>query len=131
MTSSPSSARRGTGLFASALLALGMALTGLAGTAQAAGSAPDAASHPASAGWVQTHGDWVQVQPGHPHAALSAHPGAATGPTTHADPVMPIVPVNNDQPNMAYRGGQDSVGVTSGPPQGLRDLLGCPVGNGR
>ncbi|MDH6132077.1 hypothetical protein P3T37_001462 [Kitasatospora sp. MAA4] len=121
MTSSRSSARRGTGLFASALLALGMVLTGLAGTAQATDPVPDAASHPASAGWVQTHGNWVQIQPGHPHAALSARPaapsGPQSGPTSHADPAKADVVVNNDQPNMTYRGGQDSVGVTSGPPK--------------
>ncbi|MFE0463289.1 Ig domain-containing protein [Kitasatospora sp. NPDC058965] len=71
----------------------------------------------------------MQISPGHPHAAANAltAQAAAQGPAQpqgggvrpNADPApgLGIVPVNNDQPNLTYRGGQDSVGVTSGPPK--------------
>ncbi|GAA2153598.1 hypothetical protein GCM10009760_51500 [Kitasatospora kazusensis] len=133
MTAVPTGAPRRTRLLASALLSLGLALTGLSGTANAApqndpqtlAQADSVSAHPASAGWVQTHGDWVQIQPGHPHAAASARPasgpqaGLSGAPQPQADPAPGhnAVLVNNDQPNMAYKGGQDSVGVTSGPPR--------------
>ncbi|MGF1431756.1 putative Ig domain-containing protein [Kitasatospora sp. LaBMicrA B282] len=128
MTALPTGAPRGRRLFGSALLALGLALTGAlggAGTASAAAGTPAADPHPASAGWVQTHGSWVQIQPGHPHAAASAPGAPAAGGTgtagvhPNADPAPgnTIVPVNNGQPNLQYSGGQDSVGVTSGPPK--------------
>ncbi|MEZ0089756.1 Ig domain-containing protein [Streptacidiphilus sp. EB129] len=128
MTAVPSRPRRRalsvlTAQLATLALAVG-ALAGVGGTTGAAAAAPVDA-HPASAGWVQTHGSWVQIQPGRPHAALDARTaaqaaqGKGAGGSVAASPNTSgsIVPVNNGQPNLAYNGGQDSVGVTSGPPK--------------
>ncbi|MFI9724039.1 Ig domain-containing protein [Streptomyces sp. NPDC052396] len=102
--------------FAAPLLTLALAATGMA-VSPGAAHAQDA--HPASEGWVRTHGDWAQIQPGHPHAAANALAAQAArknhtvGPrSSHA-----LVPVDNSQPDLVYGGGQDSVGVTSGPPK--------------
>ncbi|WP_236652357.1 Ig domain-containing protein, partial [Streptacidiphilus neutrinimicus] len=95
-----------------AVLAAGLA--GTVGPAPAAAAAPSD-PHPAADGWVRTHGDWVRIQPGRPHAA----PDALTARTAALPRPRPSgrVVVNNDQPDLVYRGGQDSVGVTSGPPR--------------
>ncbi|WP_269857540.1 Ig domain-containing protein [Streptomyces sp. RPT161] len=91
----------------------------LAGTTVAAGTGHAADQHPAAAGWVRTHGSWVQVQPGHPHAAADALTTmtARSTATVSQHPAHPMGLVNNDQPDLTYRGGQDSVGVTSGSPK--------------
>ncbi|WP_370123428.1 Ig domain-containing protein [Streptacidiphilus sp. MAP12-33] len=113
----------GLGRFAARLVGVALAATALTGTVGAAApvatAAPAADAHPAADGWIQTHGDWVQIQPGRPHAALDARTAAADAASATPRPqgTRPIVVVNNDQPNLVYRGGQDSVGVTSGPPR--------------
>ncbi|MEU1628027.1 Ig domain-containing protein [Streptomyces sp. NPDC020096] len=118
MTAVPSRPRirHAFGKLTAPLLTLALAV---AGTTAATGTTHAEAQHPASAGWVRTHGSWVQIQPGHPHAAADALTTltARTAPTVTRRPPRPMGLVNNDQPNLTYRGGQDSVGVTSGPPK--------------
>lgn len=107
----------GRGRFTARLVSLALAaagLTGAAGVAHTAHAAASADPHPAADGWVRTHGDWVRIQPGRPHAARDARAALAAVPRPR--PPRNVV-VNNDQPDLVYRGGQDSVGVTSGPPK--------------
>ncbi len=117
MTAVPSRPRRRALRVLTAPL-LTLALTA-AGTTAATAGAHARDTHPAAAGWVRTHGDWVQIQPGRPHAAADAltalNPRSAQPATPR--PYHPRGLVDNDQPDLTYHGGQDSVGVTSGSPK--------------
>ncbi|MGK4584721.1 Ig domain-containing protein [Kitasatospora sp. HPMI-4] len=120
-------------------LAFGVATAGLAGTAAARPepkpmTPPSASSgtdtHPADQGWQQIDGTWVQLGATHPHAmpnattfarqqAAKAHGGGGTGPqnATADGGSGRAVPHNNYDLQMTYRGGQDSIGVTTGRPR--------------
>ncbi|KAA2261566.1 hypothetical protein F0L68_15920 [Solihabitans fulvus] len=92
-------------------VAVGLTLAGLAGPATAA----PADQHPASAGWTQLDGKWTQIQAGHPHAALNAKTVAEQ--RQRAATSGGLAPRNQYDLQMAYHGGQDSIGVTTGPPK--------------
>jgi hypothetical protein len=118
MTAPPSCPRRLRvfGKLTGSLIAFALAL---AGTAVATGTSHAEDQHPASAGWVRTHGSWEQIQPGRPHAAADALTtlNARSAATVTQHPTHPMGLVNNDQPDLTYHGGQDSVGVTPGSPK--------------
>ncbi|GAA1959989.1 Ig domain-containing protein [Kitasatospora viridis] len=123
------------------VVALGVATAGLTGTAGAqaqptppsAGSATGSNTHPAGEGWQQINGTWVQLGASRPHvmpnattfakqqaaqAAAAKSGGTGGGATAQAaTPNGIVTPDNNYDLQMTYRGGQDSIGVTTGAPK--------------
>ncbi|MGW3045490.1 Ig domain-containing protein [Kitasatospora sp. NPDC001159] len=106
--------------FAVAALTLGLAVTGLSGTTASADPAPGKPTsatdpHPAAEGWTQVNGTWVQLNAVKPHsmpnAKVFADRKAATAPKSGA------TTRNDYNLQMTYRGGQDSIGVTTGQPK--------------
>ncbi len=125
-------------------LALGVATSGfsgvLAGAADAqtptSSSSPKPAPvtaadahHPASEGWQQINGVWVQIGATRPHVMPNAKTYAAkqaagatsgsggVGNSSNAVADGKATPYNNYDLQMTYRGGQDSIGVTTGQPK--------------
>ncbi|MFE9426821.1 Ig domain-containing protein [Kitasatospora sp. NPDC006697] len=117
-------------------LALGVATAGFTGTALAqaqptpSANAASASTHPAGEGWQQINGMWVQVGATRPHVMPNADTfakqqaalgrsgggnGVATPQGAKADGI--VTPDNNYDLQMTYRGGQDSIGVTTGAPK--------------
>ncbi|MGW3045464.1 Ig domain-containing protein [Kitasatospora sp. NPDC001159] len=119
-------------------LALGLAAVGTAGPAHAQDrpeipAQPPTSSttpkdpHPAAEGWRQINGTWVQVGAIRPHvmpnADTFAQRQAAKARTAAASPR------NNYNLQMTYRGGQDSIGVTTGQPKVYLIYWGSQWGN--
>ncbi|WP_051944248.1 Ig domain-containing protein [Streptacidiphilus rugosus] len=85
-------------------------------------------AHPADEGWIQVNGVWVQSIETKPQVMLNQHTftvrkaaekaaaAAASAAATKSAQIRPR-PYNNYDLNLTYRGGQDSIGVTTGPPQ--------------
>ncbi|MDH6116227.1 hypothetical protein ABH930_007174 [Kitasatospora sp. GAS204A] len=117
-------------------LALGVATAGLTGTANAqnvTSATPTSSSttptntHPAGEGWQQINGTWVQLGATRPHVMPNAKTfaaqqaakaaGAKSATPDTATPNGINIPDNNYDLQMTYRGGQDSIGVTTGQPK--------------
>ncbi|WP_052440897.1 Ig domain-containing protein [Streptacidiphilus anmyonensis] len=82
-------------------------------------------AHPAAEGWVKINGVWVQSVETKPQVMLNqqtftarkAQQQALAAEAAAHDKSSGIHPHNDYDLNMTYRGGQDSIGVTTGPPQ--------------
>ncbi|MGC0316710.1 Ig domain-containing protein [Kitasatospora acidiphila] len=110
-------------------LTLGVATAGLSGTAGAqpqpttpassttAATSPD--THPAAEGWQQIDGTWVQLGATRPNAMPNADTFAKqkAAKTAAANASGKVITHNNYDLQMTYRGGQDSIGVTTGSPK--------------
>ncbi|MEY9929699.1 hypothetical protein ABH926_004339 [Catenulispora sp. GP43] len=103
---------------AAALLAMAVAALG-AGTARAASgpSSPAPDPHPAALGWTDVNGKWVQINAVHPHSMPDAQHAPVRTATGGPTPKPGAVEPNNYNFQEYYHGGQDSVGVTTGPPR--------------
>ncbi|MDH6137135.1 hypothetical protein P3T37_006567 [Kitasatospora sp. MAA4] len=102
-------------------LALGVATSGFTGVAtQAIASSPSAPTvaqqHPSSEGWQQINGVWVQLGATRPHVMPNAKTYTAQKAANAAGSGIER-PMNNYDLQMTYRGGQDSIGVTTGQPK--------------
>ncbi|MDH6575473.1 Ig domain-containing protein [Kitasatospora sp. MAP5-34] len=111
-----------------AALALGLAASGISGAAYASAPTPvhhpvsaphqlPTNPHPASEGWKNVNGTWVQTLATRPHVMPNSKTFSEQKAAAAAASTGVVRPNNNYDLQMTYRGGQDSIGVTTGQPK--------------